>query len=64
MASRQNRRNTGAYWAFADLKFAFAADQRRIADFDAGDIGDGVEFSRSAFKWNPKIARTNGFAYE
>ncbi len=62
--ARQNRGNTGAHRAFANLEFAFAADQCRIANFDASDIRDRVKFPRRAFKRNPEIARANRLAYD
>ena len=59
MAARDDRGNARAHWAFANLKFSFATDQRRVTDFDAGDIRDGIKLSRSPFKRNTQIACAN-----
>src|SRR5207245_10106364 len=59
VTARQNRRNPGAHPSFAPFKLSFTANQRRITDFDARDIGYRVQFSRRAFKRNPEISRAN-----
>ena len=59
VTARQNRRNPGAHRSFAHFKLSFTANQRRITDFDARDIGYRVQFSRRAFKRNPEISRAN-----
>src|SRR6266699_5689495 len=59
MPPRQDSGNASAHRAFINLKFSFAADQRRIADLDARDIGDRVKFPRRALKWNTDIPRTD-----
>ena len=52
LSARQDCGYTCAHRAFANLEFAFATDQCRIADFDTSDIGDRVKFPRRAFKRN------------
>ena len=42
---------------FADLQRAFPSDERRHADFDAGDVGDCVERTWSAIEGNSEIPR-------
>src|SRR5438477_8497548 len=49
------------HWAFAHFEFSFATDQRRVTDFDAGDICYGIKLSRSPFKRNTQIACANNF---
>src|SRR5262249_29371132 len=51
-AARQNGGNSGANRAFADLEFPFAGDERSVADKNSCDVGDCVEWSRSAFERN------------
>src|SRR5438105_13800185 len=59
MTARQDRRNAGTHRALANFEFSFATDQGRIADFDAGDIRDGVKLSRCPFKRNTQFACAN-----
>ena len=54
-AARMNRGDAGANRAFADFQFAFAGDQRGVADLDSLHISDGIIGARSAVKRNAKV---------
>src|SRR5437667_11913727 len=41
----------------------FAANKRRISNFDTSYVGNRVKFSRLALKRNPKIASANNFIF-
>ena len=62
-SARQNSGDAGADWTFADLQLAFTGNQGGVADEDAIDIGDGVEFSSCAVEGNAKIASARLFGY-
>ena len=55
-AARKDRGDAGAHRAFADLQFAFAGDERGVADGYAGYVGDGVERAGRAVKRDAEIA--------
>ena len=63
MPTRQDSGHAGAHRTFADLKFAFAADQGGVTNFDTGYVSDRVKFSRRALKWNSEIASANNFIF-
>jgi hypothetical protein len=63
VSARNDCRYPGSHRAFADFKFAFAIDQRGVADFDTSHIGNGIERPRRAFKRNAQIPRTRLFAF-
>ena len=56
-ASRKNGGDAGSHRTHADLQRPVARNQRRHADFDARDVGDGVERSRRAVKGDAKVPR-------
>src|SRR5271166_3520441 len=56
LAARKHYGNSGPHWAFAHLQRAVAGDQRRLANLDAANVGDGVERSRRSVKGYAKIA--------
>src|SRR4029077_11004060 len=56
-SARQDRRHPGAHRALADDELALAADERRVPDEYAADVGDGVERTRRAVERNAKVAR-------
>ncbi len=55
-AARMNRGDAGANWALADLEFAFAGDERGVADFDSFHVGDGIVGAGGAVERNAEIA--------
>ena len=55
--ARQDHGDAGSDRTFAHFQRPIAANQRRCADFHAGNIGNGVELSRRAFEGHAKIAR-------
>ena len=57
---RQDRGHAGADRALADFDFSFAADQRRVADLNASDVGDRVERARGAVEGNAEGASADG----
>ena len=56
LAARQDRGDAGAHRALADLQLALARDERRVADLDAGDVGDGVGGAGRAVERDAEIA--------
>src|SRR6267378_8517552 len=56
--SRKYGGDASADGAFADDEFAFAGDERGVADEDARDVGDGVEGAWRAVEGNAEIAGT------
>ena len=54
--ARMNGGDAGANRAFADFEFAFAGDQRGVADLDSFHVGDGIVGARSSIEWNAQIA--------
>ncbi len=55
LASRDDGRDSRAHRPGADDKrAAFAANECRVPDLDAADVGDGVERPRTAFEGNPQ----------
>jgi hypothetical protein len=54
---RKDSCDAGSNRALADLQLSFSQNQSSVADKDATDIGDSVEFTGSAVKRNTKIAR-------
>ena len=48
LAARMNDGDAGAHRALCRRRAALAGDQRRVADLDAGDVGDGVQRARLA----------------
>ena len=63
MSARQDRGHAGAHRAFADFELSLALDQGRESDFDSGDIGDRVEFSRGAIERNAERTCTDGWCF-
>ena len=61
MTARDDRGHAGAHRTFSHFNFTFATDQSRVTDLNAGDIGNGVKFSRRSIERNPEIARADGF---
>ena len=59
VATRNDRGDAGADRAFANFEFSLAADQSRVAHFDARDVCDRVEFSGLAVEWNAERAGAN-----
>ena len=59
-AARQDGRHAGAHGPLAALQRSFAADQRHVPDFDAGDVGDRVQGPGRAVEWHPQVARADG----
>ena len=57
LAARNDRRHAGADGTVADLELALAADDRALADRDAGHVRDRIERSGSALERNPQVAR-------
>ena len=55
-AAGEDGGDAGADWAFANLQFSFARDEGRVADGDAGNVGDGVERAGRAIEGNAQIA--------
>ena len=58
--TRKNGRNTSTDGTLAGLEFSVAADEGGVADFDASDIGNGVEHPGSAIERNTESAGTDG----
>ena len=56
LAARKNRRHPGAHRAFAPYSRTFPRYQRLEADFDAGNIGDGIQRPRCAVEGHAQIA--------
>ena len=56
LAARQDGRHSGAHRALPDHQLARTRDQRREADFDTSDIGDGVERAGCAVERDAEIA--------
>ena len=56
LAAREDGRHAGAHRPLPTTSLPFAGDERGEADFDASDVGDGVERARSAVERNAKIA--------
>src|SRR5262245_1518297 len=63
MPAWQDRSNAGAHRALTNFQFSFAANQRRVPDFDACHISDRLQLSRFPFKWNSQVACANCFAF-
>ena len=59
VSARDDGRDAGPDWTFADHKFSFATNDGRVTNFDAGDVGDRVQRTRRSFKWDTEIARAN-----
>jgi len=55
-AAWENGGDAGAHGAFTDLKLSFPGDERRVADGDAGNVGDGVEWTGRAVEGDAEIA--------
>ena len=62
LSARKNSGDSGANWAFADLQLAFSGNQSGVADENAVDIGDGIEFSRCAVKRNAEVSSARFFS--
>ena len=56
LSARMNGGDAGAHRAFADFEFAFAGDERGVADLDSFDVGDGIVGAGSAVEGNAEIA--------
>src|SRR5581483_5095238 len=59
VSAGNDRRYPGAHRSLADLKLSLAADQRGVANFDARNVRNRVQFSRCSFEANTQIARPN-----
>ena len=64
MSARKDRSHAGAHRTLANNQFAFAFNQRGVANLDAGNVGDGVELVRRSIKWNTEIARATSFVFD
>lgn len=54
--ARQDGRDPRPHRPLAEFERAFPTDNRAVAYFDSGHVGDGVERSRSSIKGNAQIA--------
>ena len=63
VSARNDRGHPGAHWTVANIEFAFAADQSRVADFHAAHVSDGIKFSRRSFEWNAELARPDNLVF-
>src|SRR6185369_8750789 len=53
--TRENCRHPRANRSLARYKFAFALDERDMADSDAGNVGDGIQWTSCARKGNSQF---------
>ena len=56
MAAREDGGDSGAHGSFADFERAAPGDEGGGPDFDAGDVGDGVEWARLAVEGDAELA--------
>ena len=54
--ARQDRGDPGAHRPLADHQLAAAGDERRVADEDAGDVGDGIQRAGRAVEGHAEVA--------
>jgi hypothetical protein len=47
----------------ANFELALPADESRVANFDARDVSNGIEFSWIAIEWDAEITGTSGFCW-